>query len=43
LKFKLTIFNIQTKFVRISFKLPKYIAGYCSSIVATTVTLGVSQ
>jgi hypothetical protein len=36
----LTIFYVQSKLARISFKLSKYIASHCLGTVAATVTLG---
>jgi hypothetical protein len=39
----LTIFNIQIKLAKISFKPPKYIVTYCSTTVVAIVTLGVSK
>jgi hypothetical protein len=36
----LTMFIIQTKLARISFKIPKYIVSYCLNTVDATVALG---
>jgi hypothetical protein len=43
LKFKPYNLLCINQLARISFKLPNYLVSYCSSTVATTVTLGVSQ